>query len=184
MQRRRTLLISEAGALFGSDACQFAAVSQWSCLVRGWTASFLRQFSNNPALNTARTNPIGCAPPRVRACGGAPAASPRHRRNTQPRQHTHGCAVPLDVRRRARTRARATAHQTCQPHAGVGYTTMAAYSPEVSSRRWKNTQPGQQMHQEGQPDIAEIRSPGKQIHRTRRRPINFHSLSERLDSLA
>ena len=84
----------------------------------------------------------------------------------------------------AAARARAAAHQTRQPHAGVGYAAMAAYEPEVSPRRWKNTQPGQQMQQEGRPDIAEIRSPGKQIHQTCRRPINFHSLSERLRSLA
>ena len=107
MQRRRALLISDSGALFGSMARHFVAVSQLSCLVSVWTAPFLCQFSNNSALNEARTNPIGCAPPGARACGGTPAASPRHRRNAQPKQHTHGGAAPLDVRRHARARARA-----------------------------------------------------------------------------
>ena len=162
MQRRRTLLISDAGALFGSEACQSAAVSQWSCLVRGWAAPFLRQFSNTPALNAAQASPIGCAPLRAGACGGAPEATPRHWRNTQPWQHTHRCAIPLDVRRRA------VAHQTCQAQAGVGYAALAACSPGVAPRHRRNTQPGQHLHQKAQPDIAGIRSPGKQIHQTRR----------------
>ena len=123
MQRRRTLLISDAGALFGSKACQSAAVSQWSCLVQGWAAPFVLQFSNTPALNAARSSPIGCAPPCAGACGGAPEATLRRWRNTQPWQHIHRCAIPLDVRR-----ARVAAHQTCQAHAGVGYAALATCS--------------------------------------------------------
>ena len=131
MQRRRALLISDSGALFGSKARQFAAVSQWSCLVSGWTAPFLCQFSNNSsALNEARTNPIGCAPPRARACGGAPARHPdvegMHSQSSIPMggQPHWMCAA----------RARAAAHQTCEPPAGVEYTNVATCSPEASPR--------------------------------------------------
>ena len=111
MQRRRALLISDSGALFGSKARHFVAVSQLSCLVSVWTAPFLCQFSNNSALNEARTNPIGCAPPGAQACGGAPARHPdvegMHSQSSIPMggQPHWMCAA-------ARARARVAAHQT------------------------------------------------------------------------
>ena len=168
MQRRRTLLLSDAGALFGWKACQSAAVSQWSCLVRGLAAPFLRQFSNTPALNAARASPIGCAPPCAGACGGAPEATLRRWRNTQPWQHIHRCAIPLDVRAtRARARARGGAPDVSSTR-WSGIRSPGNMFVRVAPRRRRNTQPGQHLHQKAQPDIAGIRSPGKQIHQTRR----------------
>ena len=170
MQRRRTLLISDAGALFGSKACQSAAVSQWSCLVRGWAAPFLHQFSNTPALNAARASPIGCVPAR-RAQARAAAHQRRHPDIggiRSPGSIFIGVQSHWMCAAHARARARVAAHQTCQAHARVGYAALAACSPGVAPRRRRNTQPGQHLHQKAQPDIAGVRSPGKQIHQTRR----------------